>query len=79
MLRGQLVHKSCLRQVAYDRLGTGDGTVATCYYCNKLLRAFEVERVDIPTPRQARVLVTVNVLAIVSFVVGLVILHVLHV
>jgi len=79
MLAGQLIHKSCLRQVAYDHLGTGDGKVASCRYCNKLLRAFEVERVDIPTPQQARVLITVNVLAVVSFVVGLVILHVLHV
>jgi len=79
MLRGQLVHKACLRQVAYDHLRTGDGKVASCRFCNKLLSAFEVERVDIPTPQQARVLVTVNVLAVMSFVVGLVILHVLHV
>jgi len=79
MLVGQLIHKACLRQVAYDHLGTGDGKVASCSYCNKLLSAFEVERVDIPTRRQATVLVTVNALAVVLFVVGLVILHVLHV
>lgn len=79
MLVGQLIHKACLRQVAYDHFGTGDGKVASCRFCNKLLSAFEVERVDIPTPQQARVLITVNVLAVVSFVVGLAILHVLHV
>jgi hypothetical protein len=79
MLVGQLIHKACSRQVAYDHLGTGDGKVASCGYCNKLLSAFEVERVSIPTRRQATVLVTVNALAVVLFVVGLVILHVLHV
>jgi len=79
MLVGQLVHKACLRQVAYDHLGTGDGLVASCRYCNKLLGASEVERVEIPTSKQAAVLITVNALTVVLFVVWLVILRVLNV
>jgi len=79
MLVGQLVHKVCLRQVAYDHLGTGDGLVASCRYCNKLLGASEVERIEIPTRKQVAVLIIVNALIVVLFVVGLVIFRVLHV